>query len=160
MRSQSADGDPAWREARASIHFDGSVSIAFTLGGLRNGPETYYSAWEFDSAAVEGAVADFMGLVRIVGANIGSVDYEIRVGIERNGPERMEMKTVDQQGFPFTGVSTPMHRFTPVEATVEVGTDDGRFLHQVRVLAQDCVNQGGITNLRTLATCTCEECQQ
>ena len=160
MRSQSADGDPAWREARASIHFDGSVSIAFALGGLRNGPETYYSAWEFDSAAVEGAVADFMGLVRIVGANIGSVDYEIRVGIERNGPERMEMKTVDQQGFPFTGVSTPMHRFTPVEATVEVGTDDGRFLHQVRVLAQDCVNQGGITNLRTLATCTCEECQQ
>jgi hypothetical protein len=60
---------------------------------------------------------------------------------------------------PYTDVSIPMHRFTPVEATVEVGTDDKRFLHQVRILVQDCVNQRGITNLRITAECPCEECE-
>jgi hypothetical protein len=154
-----AGGLPSWLDARASIHFDGAVSVAFGLGGLRRGSDSYHEAWEFDSATVEGAVTDFMGLVRVVGSHVGSVDYEIRVGIERNGPERMLMHTVDQQGFPYAGVPTPMHQFTPVEATVEVGADDRRFLHQVRVLAQDCVNQGGVTTLITLASCTCEECQ-
>lgn len=158
-RSQTAEGDPTWTEARASVHFDGSVTLVFGLGGLRNGRDSYLPGWQFDSAAVEGAVADFMGLVRIVGQHIGSVDYEVRLGIEWTGQEPMIMQTIDNFGHPYTDVSIPMHRFTPVEETVEVGTDDERFLHQVRILIQDCVNQGGITNLRITAKCPCEECE-
>ena len=44
-----------------------------------------------------------------------------------------------------------MLRYTSVESTIDVGADGDRFLHQVRGLVQDCVNQGGITTLRTLA---------
>jgi Putative DNA-binding domain len=40
-RSQSAGGDPTWKEARASVHFDGSVALVFGLGGLRNGRDSY-----------------------------------------------------------------------------------------------------------------------
>ena len=51
----------------------------------------------------------------------------------------------DQYGFDEDAGSVPMHRFIPVENTVEVreNEDDG-FLHQVQELALDCVNQGGV----------------
>ncbi len=147
-----------WKEAWASIHFDGSVTVVFAIGGHRS-REGFNPGSLIDSAAVEGAVADFLGLVRTVGAHIGPVDYEIRVGIEWTGQDQMIMQTVDNQGYRFAGTSIPMHRFTPVEATIEVGTDDERFLHQVRALILDCVNQGGITNLRITTACPCDECQ-
>src|SRR4026207_1400678 len=51
-------GKPIVREPRASIHFDGSVTVAFAVGGHRNGPDSYMPGWQFDSAAVEGAIAD------------------------------------------------------------------------------------------------------
>jgi hypothetical protein len=135
-----------------------SVAVVFAIGGHR-AREGFNPGSLIDSAAVEGAIADFMGLVRTVGAHIGSVDYEIRVGIEWTGQDPMIMQTVDNQGYPFVGTSIPMHRFTPVEATIEIGIDDERFLHQVRILILDCVNQGGITNLRITAACPCDECQ-
>jgi hypothetical protein len=157
-RAQSAEGDPSWKEARASIHFDGSVTVVFAIGGHRS-REGFNPGSLIDSAAVEGAIADFMGLVRTVGEHIGSVDYEIRVGIEWTGQRPMIMQTLDNQGYPFVGTSIPMHRYTPVEAMIEVGTNDERFLHQVRALILDCVNQGGITNLRITAACPCDECR-
>jgi hypothetical protein len=155
--SQSG-ADTAWMEARMSVHLDGAVSVAFALGGLPSDHNAFHPAWEFDSSAVEGTVADFMGLVRAVGSELGSTDYDVRVGIERSGQERMMMHTLNNFGQRYSAVSTPMHRFTPVEVTVEVAVSDERWLHQVRELVQDCVNQGGLTSLQTLAPCTCEEC--
>ncbi len=44
-----------------------------------------------------------------------------------------------------------MHRFIPVETTVEVREyDDEGYLQQVRELALDCVNQGGVVHLRLI----------
>ena len=157
-RAQSAEGDPLWKEAQANIHFDGSVTVVFAVGAHRS-REGFNPGSLIESAAVEGAIADFIGLVRTVGNHIGSVDCEILVGIEWTGQDPMIMQTVDNLGSPFAGTSIPMHRFTPVEATIEVGTDDERYLHQVRALILDCVNQGGITNLRITAACPCDECQ-
>jgi hypothetical protein len=126
LRSQSSDGEPSWREARMSIHHDGAVTVAFALGGLKDGRDSYLPAWQFDSAAVEAAFADFMGLLRVVSERVGSVDYEVRIGIERGGPERMIMQTRDNMGGTYTGVSVPMLlRYIPIEATVEAGADDG-----------------------------------
>ncbi|WP_231975963.1 hypothetical protein [Mycobacterium sp. E2462] len=146
-----------------SIHHDGSVTMAFALGGLRNGMDadgnyTYFSNWEFDSATVEAAVADFMGLLRATSERAGSIDYEVRIGIERNGSERMIMQTLDNMGGTYTAGFVPMLRYLPVEATVETGADDDRYMHQVRNIIQDCVNQGGVNNLRVTALCACEEC--
>jgi hypothetical protein len=60
---------------------------------------------------------------------------------------------------PFTDTSIPMHRFTAVEATV-TAADDEQYFHQVRALIQDCVNQGGITNLRITDRCHCRVCSE
>jgi hypothetical protein len=95
----TAEGEPRWKQARASIHFDGSVTVVFAVGGHRT-QDGFQPGSLIDSAAVEGAVADFMGLVRTVGGHIGSVDYEIRVGIEWTGQDQMIMQTVDNLGFP------------------------------------------------------------
>ena len=69
----------------------------------------------------------------------------------------MITQTLDNQGFLISPTSIPMCRFTPVEATVSF-VDDERSLHEVRVLIQDCVNQGGITNIRITTVCPCDEC--
>jgi hypothetical protein len=46
---------------------------------------------------------------------------------------------------------TPIHRFTAVEATVEVrDLDDESYLQQVRLLAEDAINQGGVTDLQPI----------
>jgi hypothetical protein len=110
--------------------------------------------------AVEGSVADFTGLLRVVSEGIGAGDYEVRVGIERGAPERMTMWTVDTLGYPYDGASIPILRFVPVEMTVDAGAAEDRFIHQVCELARDCVNQGGITTLRTVTQCTCEACAE
>jgi hypothetical protein len=73
-------------------------------------PIPNHSDWEFDSAAVERVLADFMALVRIVGDHTGSVDYEVRVGIERKAPERMVIHTVDEWMMPTQTPSVPCHR--------------------------------------------------
>jgi hypothetical protein len=135
------------KEVRLSVHFNGSVALAFALGGHRSGRDSHLPNWQFDSAVVEAAVADFMGLVLTMGLHVGSGEYEVRIGIEHGGPEQMIMQTADTHGFAFTDTSIPMHRFTPVEATV-TAADDEQYFHQVRALIQDCVNQGGITSLR------------
>jgi hypothetical protein len=158
LRSKSAEADPPLPEARMSIHHDGAVTVAFAVGGLRDGPDGYLPAWQFDSAVVEAAIADFMGLLRVVGERIGSVDFEVRIGIERTGPERMIMQTRDNMGGIYTEVSVPMLRYTPVEETVEASVDDESYMHQVHAIIQDCVNQGGVSNLRVTAQCSCEEC--
>src|SRR4029077_4204395 len=46
-----------------SVHFNGSVALAFALGGHKIGRDSHLPNWQFDSAVVEAAVADFMGLV-------------------------------------------------------------------------------------------------
>ena len=72
------------------------------------------------------------------------------MGIEWTGQDQMIMQTVDNLGS-LCGNLHPDYRFSPVEATIEIGIEDERFLHEVRILIQDCVNQGGITNLRITA---------
>jgi Putative DNA-binding domain len=156
----SAEGEGPRREALMSIHLDGAVTVAFALGGLRNGRDSYFAAWEFDSTVVETVVADFMGLLRVVGERVGSVDYEVRIGIEYGGSERMIMQTFDDWDHIYTARgSVPMPRYTPIESTIEAGTDDDRYMHQVRNLIQDCVNQGGVSDLHVTAKCPCDECE-
>jgi hypothetical protein len=70
----------------------------------------------------------------------------------------MIMQTRDNMGGIYPNVSVLMLRYTPVEATVESGADDDRYMHQVRTIIQDCVNQGGVSNLRVTALCPCDEC--
>jgi hypothetical protein len=46
-------------------------------------------------------------------------EYDVRIGIEWSGGQPLAVLTTDTQGFTYDGVSTPLHRYTPVETTVK-----------------------------------------
>jgi len=135
-----------WREAWMSVHDDGSVTLATAIGGHR-GSEGTLPGNRISSSSVEGAVADLMGLLRVMADQHGGGDYQVRIGIEWAGAERLVMETVDTFGGRFDGGSIPLARVTPVRSTVRTDVDSFEFVHQVRDLALDLVNQGGIENL-------------
>jgi hypothetical protein len=139
----------SWREAWASIHHDGSVTLAAAIGGHRV-QEGHAGGWQVDSASVECAVADLMALARATAAASGTTDYDIRVGIDWTSEHPLVIEAVDELGYPFSGTSIPMAAYTPVETTVAAAAAEEDYLRQVHDLAQDCVNQGGVSNLRLI----------
>ncbi|WP_207934114.1 hypothetical protein [Actinomadura sp. KC06] len=61
----TATGDRSiWKEARMSIHHDGSVTVVTAVGGHRMSSEGYYEGWQVESTAIECAIADLMALTR------------------------------------------------------------------------------------------------
>ena len=145
-----------WKEAWASVHYDGSVSIATAIGAHRSGAGTYLPGSQVRSGAIECAIADLMGLVRAVGQRQALGEYEVVVGVEWSGTEPLLVVTVDQHGFAFDGHSIPLPRYTRVAATIRADVGDHQFLDQVRDLALDCVNQGGVSTLH-LIHIACDE---
>jgi hypothetical protein len=59
--------------------------------------------------------------------------------------------TIDGTGYIYDGASTPLSSFTPVRSMVNAAADDEEFHQQVHQLAEDCVNQGGITYLHVIS---------
>lgn len=137
-----------WKEAWATIHHDGSVTLAAAVGGFpARGPGDFAGS-EVDSGAIECAVADFLLLAHLNMASTPSRQYEVRAGVEWVGEGPLTILTADASGYTYDGRSVPLHRYTPVETTVDVAASD---LHrQIHDLARDCVNQGGISNLRSI----------
>jgi hypothetical protein len=142
-----------WKEAWASIHHDGSVTLSAAVGGHPSGRSwdstgiSYFEGYEVESTAIECAVADLMAVLRTTAEAIGTDEYDIRVGIEWEGGDSLLILTQDTMGFTYRDVSIPLHRYSPVETTVNAQGSDAEFARQVHDLAQDCVNQGGISNL-------------
>lgn len=54
---------------------------------------------------------------------------------------------MDNFGSAYGGVSTPLHRYTPVETTVNAIEPALDYHWHVHDLALDCVNQGGISSV-------------
>ncbi|MEO3763902.1 ATP-binding protein [Streptomyces sp. B8F3] len=143
----TATGERAvWKESWVAIHHDGSVTLAAAVGGHRN-RDGYFEGWQVESSAIECAIADLMALVRTTAGATGNAEYEVRVRIDWNGEDPLSILTVDTFGFLYHDVSTPLRRYTPVETTVNAGEPDLDYHWHVHDLAQDCVNQGGISNL-------------
>lgn len=136
-----------WKESWASIHHDGSVTLATAIGGHSSSGNAYYEGWQLQSSAVECAIADFMALIRATAEATGNGEYEVRVGINWVGEQPLTILTMDNMGFTYDGVSTPLHRYSPVEITVNATEPALDFYWHVHDLAQDCVNQGGISNV-------------
>ena len=107
-----------WKESWASIHHDGSVSLATAVGGHRTSSTEYLEGRQVDASAIECAIADFMALVRATAEVTGNDEYDVRVGIEWAGQQPLAIATRDHHGFTLDGVSATLHRFTPVETTV------------------------------------------
>ncbi|OOK83862.1 putative transcriptional regulator with HTH domain protein [Mycobacterium kansasii] len=88
-----------------------------------------------------------MALIRTTAEAIGNDEYDLRVGIAWTGGNPLVILTKDTQGYTYDGVSTPLHHYTPVETTVNAIEPALDYFWHVYDLAQDCVNQGGISNV-------------
>lgn len=140
----------SWREAWASIHHDGSVTLVAAVGRHRSSANSYFHGSQVQSTAIECGVTDFMALIRATAEATDNDEYDVRVGIEWTGDQPLTILTVDNAGSIYDGASTPLHRYTPVEITVDAGESDLDYHWHVHDLAQDCVNQGGISNVRMI----------
>jgi hypothetical protein len=136
-----------WRESWMSIHHDGSVTVAAAVGGHRMSSDAYFEGWQVESVAIECAIADLLALARTTAETTGNDEYDVRLGIEWVGEEPLTILTKDNMGFTYDGVSVPLHRYTPVETTVNAVEPALDFLWHVHDFAQDCVNQGGVSNV-------------
>lgn len=140
-----------WKEAWAEIHHDGSVMLAAAVGGHRMSTDGFHHGWQVESRGIECCVADFSALVRAT-AEVRSVEeYEVRVGIEWGGREALQILTVDWSGQTYDGTSTPLRKYTPVRTTIYATGPADAFHEDVYRLAEDCVNQGGITHLHVVS---------
>lgn len=139
-----------WREAWVSIHHDGSVTVAAAVGGHRKGSDDNFEGWQVESAAIECAIADLMALVRTTAEATDNDEYDVRLGIEWAGEQPLTILTKDNMGFTYDGVSVPLHRYTPVETIVNAVEPPLDFFWRVHEFAQDCVNQGGISNVQMI----------
>jgi hypothetical protein len=143
----AATGDrKKWREAWISIHHDGSVTGAAAVGAHRMSSDGWFDGNQVESTAIEAAVADLMALVRVTADATGNDEYDVRVGIEWAGDEPLMILTKDTHGFVYDEVSTPLSRYTPVQATVDAVAPSAQFDRDVHDFARDCVNQGGVSN--------------
>ena len=137
--------DKGWREARLTVHHDGSVTLAAALGGRpTEAADVFAGGGEIHSHDIEGAVADFMALIRATAGATGSDEYDTRVGINWSGSEPLTTIINDPFGFPTADPSGPLPGYTPVAMTVDATAFDSSFYQQVYNLALDCVNQAGV----------------
>lgn len=143
----SGDRGDAW----AGVHYDGSVTLAAALGASPSGQGSFWKGNEVEAFFVERGVADFMALVRAAGDRLGCDEYEVRIGIELAMDEPLTFipsgHYIDLRN-QAEAVAVPV--YIPVQASVNTVVPGDDYLQQVFTIAQDCVNQGGISHLVTL----------
>lgn len=140
-----------WKEAWISLHHDGSATLAAAVGGHRISiGGRLDGGGQVESTVIECAIADLMALVRTMAETTGNDEYDVRVGIEWNGEQPLTITTKDNHGYTYEGATIPLHRYTPVETTVNAAEPALDYYWHVHDLAQDCVNQGGISNVRMI----------
>lgn len=151
VAANTATGERSvWKESWASIHDDGSVTVTTAVGGHRANSDQHFEGWQVVSSAIECAVADLMALIRAMAEATDNDEYDVRVGINWTGGQPLMILTRDNFGYHCDGISTPLHRYTPVETTVNAVESSLDFHWHVHDLAQDCVNQGGISDVHMI----------
>lgn len=126
-------------ESYLAFHDDGTVSALVNLPVQEEGSSV-------PASLVEAFIADFMLASRGVSKKHGSPEYDIRVGIKWDGSEPLRLHRPYKAG---VLDPLPVTRFVPVEATVDL-SDDGAFFNNVEVVAEDCLNQAGIRDLKII----------
>lgn len=140
-----------WRQAWISIHDNGSVSLAAAVGGRKSSSTDHNEDHVVAARDIEAAIVDFMGLIRESGIRFGLDEYEVKIGFEWNKDERLEIWTTDGMNYPYSGSTIPLPQYTSVEVTVRAAAEANDFYWQVHDLALDCVNQGGIAEVKTIS---------
>lgn len=142
--------DSGWQEARLSIHRDGSVSWACAVGGVPVSSTENLRGSQVLATRVEAAIADLMGAVRAIADWTGAREYDLRVGIDWPRDTPLEFLGTDPLGYPMGTGAAALRHYSPVEVTVDARADAVAFHQSVHDLALDCVNQGGVIQLRQI----------
>lgn len=147
------NGQPEWDEAWFSVHNDGAVTLASALGGHRGDSGELLPGHEVQSRGIEAAIGDFMAVLRAAAEVSQNGEHELRVGIQFTGTEEpLRIITTDGAGWLYRNVSTPLHRFSPVELTFDARAEHRVFYRTVYELAEDLINQGGASSLQLMDT--------
>jgi len=150
LRRWIAPPDPnligSWQEMWASIHDDGSVAVATAIGGHRTDSDKNASGNEIRTDLVELCAIGLMTLLRMASEHYGTDDYDLKVGIEWAGDEPLAL-TPPAAECRWTPTGLPVARYTPVLASARPGAPEPEFLAQIRDLATDLINQGGLSAL-------------
>jgi len=137
-----------------SVLDDGSVTLAMAVGGYPepNSGGEHVRGNEVYGKTIEACVLELMLLFTNAAEALGTLgEYDLRLGIEWTGSEPLLITTFAQHGFRFTDNSVPLGRYTPLRTSIrsDVGGDD--LQRQMRDVALDAVNQGGVQNLQLIA---------
>ena len=141
-------GDNAPYEAWISIHDDGAVTVAAVIGGGYQGsgwgePHAF-EGHQIRPSQLEEVVAGFASLVRATAAVTERSDYEIRIDVEWEGDELLELLTPDHHFMSsFHSNDDRIRSVVPIHRSVKARCSDDVFLEETRSIALDCVNQGG-----------------
>lgn len=141
----------SWGEAWIGLHHNGSVSLTFAIGGPRK-QDGHEKKNIIDSTTLESAVSDFMGLIKAQADKYSLGEFEIRVGIELQLDEPIIMLSRDAM---FTNMltgsySTPIQRFVPIYTAVRADVEPLEFKMRTYELAEDCINQAGLSAVHTI----------
>lgn len=142
-------GSSDWRQAWASVHRDGAVTLSSSVGGQRS-TTRQLRGYQFTGQSIEFAIADFMALMRSHSSVLHQDEYDIQIGVEYTGEYPLQVFSSDNSGLSGSAPSASFRGFTPVRSTVLTACSDDQFHRQVHELAEDCVNQCGITYLREI----------
>ncbi|RJN32286.1 ATP-binding protein [Nesterenkonia natronophila] len=135
------------RETWASVHHDGSATLVTTAGG-HSRREGNFEPHQIESSAIELGVVDFLALAWSTAEKYGLDEYDVRMGLVWSGKEPLRVWTVDSVGDLTDQYSTPLWRYTPVDATLNLQTTLEDFQSDVYEFAVTCVNQTGLRGLR------------
>jgi hypothetical protein len=139
--SNSAESERhKWREAWASLHDDGSVTLAATLGGHRT-HEGNSTGEVIAVDALEAAIADLMSLIAKTSNHVTARDYDLRIGVEWVGEGPMTFEVQDAWD---RRTSAALSVYTPILATLQTDTEPDDYYDSVYDLICDAVNQVGV----------------
>lgn len=141
------DSSRPWCGSWASVHHDGSASVVGPIGGRRTGEDSRCEPHEVVQWELENAVSDLSALIHAGHKVLGHKEYDMRIGIEWHGPDPLRILELGWDGHVYEGRSIPLRRYSPVTTTMTPAVSQADFQRQVRMLAEDCINQGGLTEL-------------
>lgn len=137
--------------ASVSIHNDGAVVLKASVGGHHPPRGEELRRQQVYATTIEATVADAMATLRVAADWFGMSEYDLRVGMEWQGTKPLVIYTHSWNGHIYDADSVPLNRFSPIELSIQADAPDDQYLANVCDLAEDCINQGGISTLQQLA---------
>ncbi len=141
-----------WGDAWATVHDNGSVTLAWVVGGARysnegNVPAEDGLVW---AEYLETFIADFVSLIRLTADARGAADYDLTVGLEIEAAAA-DLELVQHSSNGYSEIRPgPPGDFTRIHSRLDPYPGDPGVLQQALDLATDLINQGGLAATRLL----------